>query len=90
MRPSSAGTCTLQEAPSFAWRTNARFQPLLEAYASLQLLAVGCKPLFGGVVRLPHRMSRHRIRLDHGQVFLLSLLRMIQIPAQLQVHPEIC
>ena len=33
MRPSSARTLTLQEAPSFAWRTNARFQPLPEAGA---------------------------------------------------------
>jgi hypothetical protein len=26
VRPYSAGTCTLQEAPSFAWRTNAGAQ----------------------------------------------------------------
>src|SRR5262249_37704435 len=35
-------------------------------------------------------MSGHRIRLDHCELFRLRLLRMIQIPAQLQVHPEIC
>src|SRR5215467_16114309 len=33
VRPSSAGTCTLQEAPSFAWRTNARPQPRARAGA---------------------------------------------------------
>ena len=33
VRPDSAGTCTLQEAPSCAWRTNARPEPLPEAEA---------------------------------------------------------
>src|SRR5882672_10644668 len=33
--PYPTGTCTLQEAPSFAWRTNAR------------LLGVACKPMLG-------------------------------------------
>src|SRR5713101_3297931 len=32
-RPSPAGTCTLQEAPSFAWRTNAGPQARLKAAA---------------------------------------------------------
>jgi hypothetical protein len=33
-RPSLAGTCTLQETPSFAWRTNARHQARLKAGAT--------------------------------------------------------
>ena len=39
--------------------------------------------MFGGVARLPSRMSGHGIRLDHCEFFRLRLLRMIQIPAQL-------
>ena len=31
VRPYSAGTCTLQEAPSFAWRTNARASAAAES-----------------------------------------------------------
>ena len=50
VRPYSAGTCTLQEAPSFAWRTNARDEPLPKAGATQErtLEAVGCSALFGG------------------------------------------
>ena len=49
MRPSSAGTCTLQEAPSCAWRTNAAPQPLPKAAARNErtLEAVGCRRLLG-------------------------------------------
>jgi hypothetical protein len=36
-RPSLAGTCTLQETPSFAWRTNATLQARLEAAAKRRL-----------------------------------------------------
>ena len=43
VRPYSAGTCTLQEAPSCAWRTNATLQAPLEA--------VACKRLFGKAPR---------------------------------------
>jgi hypothetical protein len=44
VRPSSAGTCPLPEAPSFAWRTNAKAQPLSEVGATQErtLETVGC------------------------------------------------
>ena len=44
VRPYSAGTCTLQEAPSCAWRTNATLQapPIAEARYERRLLAVAC------------------------------------------------
>jgi hypothetical protein len=38
VRPCSAGTCTLQETPSFAWRTNARPAQPLEAVSSSPML----------------------------------------------------
>ena len=47
VRPHSAGTCTLPEAPSFAWRTHAAAQPLPEAGAERTLEAVGCSASFG-------------------------------------------
>jgi len=49
VRPYSAGTCTLQETPSFAWRTNARPELLPEAEArhGRTLEAVSSRPLFG-------------------------------------------
>jgi hypothetical protein len=50
VRPYSAGTCTLQEAPSFAWRTNAGRQARLEAEAQRTLEAVACTQLFGQAV----------------------------------------
>jgi hypothetical protein len=34
VRPDAAGTCTRQDTPSFAWRTNARGEPPLEAQRS--------------------------------------------------------
>jgi hypothetical protein len=46
-RPSAAGTSTLPETPSFAWRTNASLQLLPEAGAQRRLEAVSCKALFG-------------------------------------------
>ena len=48
-RPSPAGTCTLQETPRCAWRTNARLQARLEAGARNErtLEAVSSRPLFG-------------------------------------------
>src|SRR4030095_7432403 len=53
---------------------------------------VECGPnfVFCAVARLSYCMRGHGIRLDHCQLLRLRLLRMIQIPTQLQVHPEIC
>src|SRR5712691_1186998 len=47
--PCSAGTCTLQETPSFAWRTNAKAHLLPEAGATQErrLLAVRCSAGLG-------------------------------------------
>src|SRR5262245_9465261 len=47
VKPYLAGTCTLQETPSFAWRTNARRELLLEAGAQRTLEGVGCRPIIG-------------------------------------------
>jgi len=69
---------------------NARPELRPEAGAQRTLEAVSSRPLFGGVARLPHRMSGDGIRLNPCELLRLRLLRMIQIPAQLQVHPEIC
>ena len=54
MRPYSAGTCTLQETPSFAWRTNAgaQLRPIAGATQERTLEAVSCSALFGQAVAL--------------------------------------
>src|SRR4029450_13185589 len=64
VRPYLAGTCTLQETPSFAWCTNAGAHLLLEAGAQRTLEAVRCSAWFGadsgrGAVhgRAPSRMA---------------------------------
>jgi len=60
VRPDSAGTFTLPEAPSFAWCTNARPELLLKAGATEErtLEAVSSRPLFGlGMGRSPRPAS---------------------------------
>ena len=49
VRPYLAGTCTLQETPSCAWRTNAGPQapPRAAATQERRLLAVACRPMLG-------------------------------------------
>jgi hypothetical protein len=51
VRPYPVGTCTLQETPSFAWRTNAGAHLLPEAAArnERRLEAVSCKALLGSI-----------------------------------------
>ena len=65
VRPSLAGTCTLQETPSFAWRTNAGAHLLPKAGAQRTLEAVRCSAWFGadpdtdtGPTPQPSRLKR--------------------------------